>query len=313
MANLFSLEIHFYLLLLLSFTEIITSESVPKEELVQSVNLPTMPYHKGPLLNGKISINLIWYGQFTPAQRAIVTDFITSIDKPSKVREDQPDVVTWWKKIQAYYKVAKKTYSLTLSLGTQINDEKYSLGKKLSDAQIKELAAKGAQSDAINVVLTSADVSVDKFCIWCGKHGFTAGNGTKSKYAYIWVGNPQTQCPGECAWPFYKGPYGPTTPAISPNKDKGMEGVIINLSTELAGTATNPFGDGFYHAPKEAPLEAGTACNSIFARGAHPGFPGDLLVEVNTGASYNAQGVNGRKYLLPAIANPKGDYCSTLV
>jgi cell division inhibitor SulA len=33
----------------------------------------TMEYHKGALLTGRIAINLVWYGDFTAAQRAALT------------------------------------------------------------------------------------------------------------------------------------------------------------------------------------------------------------------------------------------------
>ncbi|CAN1128715.1 Protein PHOSPHATE-INDUCED 1 [Linum perenne] len=36
-------------------------------------------------------------------------------------------------------------------------------------------------------------------------------------------------------------------------------------------------------------------------------------MDSTTGASYNADGVNGRKYLLPALFDPASSDCSTLV
>ncbi|KAK9930466.1 hypothetical protein M0R45_027503 [Rubus argutus] len=46
--------------------------------------------------------------------------------------------------------------------------------------------------------------------------------------------------------------------------------------------------------PKEAPLEAASACPGVYAKGAYPGYAGDLLVDTTTGASYNANGLNGK-------------------
>ncbi|KAK9930481.1 hypothetical protein M0R45_027518 [Rubus argutus] len=276
-------------------------------------------YHNGPLLTGKISINLIWYGKFKPSQRAIVSDFITSLS--SSPSTNQPSVATWWKYIEKYYRLsnAKKTSSLSLSLGTQILDENYSLGKSLSvGTHIKQLAGKGGQSNAINVVLTSSDVLIDGFCSSkCGTHGSSKSSfirGKSSKFAYIWVGNSETQCPGQCAWPFHQPIYGPQSPPlVAPNNDVGLDGMIINLASLLAGTVTNPFGNGFYQGPKEAPLEAASACPGVYAKGAYPGYAGDLLVDATTGASYNANGLNGKKYLLPALFDPSSSTCSTLV
>ncbi|CBI19185.3 unnamed protein product, partial [Vitis vinifera] len=179
-----------------------------------------LQYHNGPLLSGKISINLIWYGKFKPSQRAIVSDFITSLSS-SKTTPHQPSVAAWWNTIDKYYLLikSKKSTSLGLSLGTQILDENYSLGKSLTSRNLKQLAAKGQQSNAINVVLTSSDVA----------------------FAYIWVGNSETQCPGQCAWPFHQPIYGPQSPPLSaPNNDVGMEGIVMNLASLLAGTYLLP-------------------------------------------------------------------------
>jgi hypothetical protein len=38
-----------------------------------------------------------------------------------------------------------------------------------------------------------------------------------------------------------------------------------------------------------------------------------LLVDSTIGASYNAHGVNGRKYVLPALFDPSTSTCSTLI
>ncbi|GMJ02492.1 EXORDIUM [Hibiscus trionum] len=272
-------------------------------------------YHNGPLLSGKISVNLIWYGKFKPSQRAVISDFIASLSS-SNPAITRPSVATWWKGIEKYYSLTKKSSPLVLSSGTQILDENYSLGKSLTNQQIVKLAAKGAQKNAINVVLTSADVAAEGFCSSrCGNHGSGSSNGSKfgSKFAYIWVGNSETQCPGKCAWPFHKPIYGPQVPPlVAPNNDVGLDGMVINLASLLAGTATNPFGDGYYQGPKQAPLEAASACPGMFGKGAYPGYAGDLLVDTTTGASYNARGVNGRKYLLPALFDPATSTCATV-
>ncbi|KAL3514191.1 hypothetical protein ACH5RR_026908 [Cinchona calisaya] len=279
-------------------------------------------YHNGPLLSGKISINLIWYGKFSTSERAIIADFITSLSTTSP-STNEPSVATWWKGTEKYYHLlkSKKSSPLILSLGTQILDEGYSLGKSLTRKQIQELAAKGEQKNAINIVLTASDVAVEGFgSSTCGTHGsmlnskITPPKGKIYKYAYIWVGNSATQCPGQCAWPFYKPQYGPQTPPLlAPNNNLGLDGMVINLGTLLAGTVTNPFGDGYFQGPASEPLEAASACTGIYGTGAYPGYPGSLLVDPTTGASYNAYGTNGKKYLLPAFIDPSTSSCSTLV
>ncbi|PIN16874.1 hypothetical protein CDL12_10472 [Handroanthus impetiginosus] len=282
-------------------------------------SLELLRYHNGALLHGKIAVNLIWYGRFTPSQRAIVADFITSLSASSQSNA-QPSVATWWKTTEKYYNLPnsnKNPSSLSLYLGKQLLDEDYSLGKSLSEKQIEQLASKGDLKNAINVLLTASDVAVDGFCVnRCGTHGSKNAlvNGKNNKFAYIWVGNSETQCPGYCAWPFHQPIYGPQSPPlIAPNNDFGLDGMVMNLGGLLAGTATNPFGNGYYQGPSEAPLEAASACPGVFGKGAYPGYAGNLLVDPTTGGSYNAHGANGRKYLLPAIFDPTTSKCSTLV
>ncbi|KAL8261474.1 hypothetical protein R6Q59_025523 [Mikania micrantha] len=270
-------------------------------------------YHNGPLLTGEISVNFIWYGNFKPSQKAIVSDFITSLSTKSPV---EPSVATWWKTIDKY-----DTKPLSLRLGKQISDPTYSLGKSLTDKHLVQLASKGEQINAVNVVLTASDVAVDGFCSSrCGSHGSSSSSkmaqvkGKNYKFAYIWVGNSETQCPGQCAWPFHQPIYGPqAAPLVAPNNDVGVDGMVINLAGLLAGTVTNPFGNGYYQGDAGAPLEAASACPGVYAKGAYPGYAGDLLVESTTGASYNAHGTSGRKYLLPALYDPSTSTCSTLV
>ena len=82
-------------------------------ELVQDQT--QLLYHNGPLLSGKISINLIWYGKFKPSQKAIVTDFITSLSSSPPQQTVQPSVAAWWKTTGKYYHLkSKKSSSLSL-------------------------------------------------------------------------------------------------------------------------------------------------------------------------------------------------------
>ncbi|KAE9603868.1 putative phosphate-induced protein [Lupinus albus] len=285
-------------------------------ELVQDQS-QLLHYHNGPLLYGKISVNLIWYGNFKPSQKAIISDFITTLSSQTP-QSNQPSVATWWKTTEKYYHLtSKKNHSpLSLSLGKQIY-QNYTLGKSLTTKNLIQLASKGDNRNAINVVLTSSDVTVEGFCSSrCGTHGSSASAVMRKsyKFGYIWVGNSETQCPGQCAWPFHQPIYGPQNPPlVAPNNDVGVDGMVINLATLLAGTVTNPFGNGYFQGPAEEPLEAATACPGVYAKGAYPGYAGDLLVDPTTGASYNANGSNGRKYLLPALYDPSTSSCSTLV
>uniref|UniRef100_A0A7N0UBB8 Uncharacterized protein n=1 Tax=Kalanchoe fedtschenkoi TaxID=63787 RepID=A0A7N0UBB8_KALFE len=299
-----------------SSSSCLASSTSTRKLLVQEPQTQLLRYHNGPLLSGPISINLIWYGKFSPSQRAIISDFITSLTPSNQPPPSAaPSVAAWWSTTQKYNKKSKSSSAppLTLALARHISDEAYSIGKKLSQKQIVGLASRGGQSHAVNVVLTASDVVVEGFCSSrCGTHG-SARTTAGSKYAYIWVGNSERQCPGQCAWPFHQPIYGPQIPPLlAPNNDVGLDGMVINLGSLLAATATNPFGNGYFQGPADAPLEAASACPGVYGSGAYPGYPGNLLIDPVTGGSYNAQ--NGmRKYLLPALYDPSTSSCTTLV
>ncbi|KAM1030439.1 hypothetical protein TB1_033654 [Malus domestica] len=261
-----------------------------------------LKYHNGALLKGNITVNLIWYGSFTPIQRSIIVDFIHSL---APRRSPLPSASSWWKTTEKY-----RGGATNLLVGRQILHEAYSLGKSLRNRHLVALAGKVNALNAINVVLTASDVAVDGFCSRCGTHG----SNLDKKTAYVWVGNSVVQCPGQCAWPFHQPIYGPQTPPlVAPNGDVGVDGMIINLATLLAGAVTNPYNNGYFQGPSSAPLEAVSACTGVFGTGAYPGYPGRVLVDKATGASYNAVGVNGRRFLLPAMWDPQTSACKPLL
>ncbi|CAN6214540.1 unnamed protein product [Urochloa humidicola] len=284
-------------------------------------------YHDGAVLTGDIPVSVLWYGRFTPAQKAIVTDFLLSLSATAPPSSPAPSVAQWWGSINRLYlskpAVASKNGgggggggAARVVLAEQVSDEGCSLGKSLKLSQLPTLAAKARQATkaaagGIALVLTAADVAVEGFCMSrCGHHG----SDPRSRAAYAWVGNPATQCPGQCAWPFHQPAYGPQVPPlVPPSGDAGMDGVVISVASMVAGAVTNPFGDGFYQGDRGAPLEAATACAGVYGKGAYPGYAGQLLVDKTTGASYNANGARGRKYLLPALYDPDTGDCATLV
>ncbi|XP_062163981.1 protein PHOSPHATE-INDUCED 1-like [Alnus glutinosa] len=268
----------------------------------------SLTYHNGALLEGDLPVSILWYGEFSPAQKSIVSDFLLSLN-PQK--EQKPSVSQWWNTVQIYMKKAGKKESHVV-LSNQISDENCSIGKILKKPQISELARRAnSKPGGLTLVLTAKDVAVEGFCMSsCGFHG----SDTKLKSAFIWVGNSVTQCPGQCAWPFHQPIYGPqTAPLGAPNGDVGLDGMIVNIASLLAGTVTNPFGNGYFQGSAGAPLEAASACPGVYGKGAYPGYAGELLVDSVSGASYNAQGVSGRKYLLPAVFDPSTSQCSTVV
>uniref|UniRef100_A0ACD5Z3W6 Uncharacterized protein n=1 Tax=Avena sativa TaxID=4498 RepID=A0ACD5Z3W6_AVESA len=277
-----------------------------------------LTYHNGTVLSGAIPVSVLWYGHFTSAQKAVLSDFLLSLTAASPA--PTPSVSQWWNTIsQLYLSKAKSTAgahgaksSTQVALAGQVSDDNYSLGKSLKLSQLAALAARAKpRKGGIALVLTAQDVAMEGFCMSrCGLHASDA----RARTAYVWVGNSASQCPGQCAWPFHKPVYGPQAPAlVPPSGDVGMDGMVMNVASMVAGAVTNPFGDGFYQGPKGAALEACTACPGVYGSGAYPGYAGNLAVDATTGASYNANGAHGRKYLLPALFDPATSTCSTLV
>lgn len=306
-----------FLLLLAAAAATGAGAANPRQLFLVSQPPVTLTNHHGQLLTGNYSVNLLWYGRFTPAQRAVVADFILSLSGPGPASASAPpSVAAWWATTARYHPGAAR-----LSLGRQVLDPTLSLGRRLSESSLASLAARlGPHRDTVAVVVTALDVLVDGFCLSrCGLHASasapapaSSAHGGRGRFAYAWVGNPAEQCPGECAWPFHQPPYGPqAAPLVSPNADVGMDGAVITLATLLAGAVTNPYGGGFFQGPAEAPLEAVSACAGVFGAGAYPGYPGQVRVDAATGASYNAVGVAGRRFLLPAMWDPATAQCST--
>ncbi|KAK3159151.1 hypothetical protein QOZ80_2AG0146360 [Eleusine coracana subsp. coracana] len=275
----------------------------------------TMKYHKGALLSGPIAVNFIWYGNFSAPQRAVITDFVSSLSPSSSGSQPEPSVATWFNTARKYYATSKARFP-SLHTGAHVLDQSYSLGKRLGERDLLKLAARGGPSRSINVVLTAHDVAVDGFCMSrCGTHGASRRSSSSGgRFAYVWVGNPATQCAGQCAWPFHQPAYGPQSPPLTaPNGDVGVDGMVISLASMIVGTVTNPFGNGFFQeGSADAPLEVATACAGVYGKGAYPGYTGSLLVDQATGASYNANGAHGRKYLVPALVDPDTSSCATL-
>ncbi|KAF3435041.1 hypothetical protein FNV43_RR22128 [Rhamnella rubrinervis] len=271
MDYIYRFAILFSVLLLSSVVEPTLGSGRKLTALVQEQPL-VLKYHNGALLKGSITVNLIWYGSFTPIQRSIIVDFIQSL---SSQRTPPPSASSWWKTTEKY----KGGGASTLVVGKQILHEAYSLGKSLRGSHLAALAGKFNGLNSISVVLTAKDVAVDGFCMSrCGTHASTRPVNGKPRQAYVWVGNSETQCPGQCAWPFHQPIYGPQTPPlVAPNGDVGIDGMIINLATVLAGTVTNPYNNGYFQGPATAPLEAVSACTGVFGSGAYPGYPGRVL------------------------------------
>ncbi|KAF3337618.1 Protein EXORDIUM-like 2 [Carex littledalei] len=142
--------LHLFPLLLLP---LLATAEIPQELFLVPPEPLILDYHNGPLLTGNYSVNIIWYGNFTAAQRAIVADFITSLSASTPA----PSVASWWKTISLY-----KGGGVRITLGSQYFDTKLSFGKSLTRTNLSQLATNsGTHRNSITAIFTAPDVLVE--------------------------------------------------------------------------------------------------------------------------------------------------------
>ncbi len=194
-----------------------------------------LDYHDGPLMTSStgIPVYLLWYGVFSKSEKQTVADFVRSIS-PMNEQQQQlgltPSVSMWWKTLTSYKDNRGMQVTSVVSIAGQHTDRSGSLGRNLNLLDVETLVENSvaneyfpADAAAVYVVVTAYNVNVQGFCLSsCGLHSFLQPSAkTKGKQlVYVWVGNPGTQCPGYCAWPFAVDPsIGPQDfkPLIAPN------------------------------------------------------------------------------------------------
>ncbi|CAK7333673.1 unnamed protein product [Dovyalis caffra] len=279
------------------------------------IDTASITYHGGPLLTGNLNLTLIWYGQFGRVHKNVIRTFVESLHYNAGANL-QPQVSSWWNVIESYQEVARKGSSpINVKVVKQVTDPKYSAGKVATSEFIQQVLQKatGGRSDTIPVIFTSKDVQMQGLCFTkCSQHG-TFGD----EQPYIVVGNPQNECPGACAWPFQKPDKGPLSITLNPpNGNLGADAMVIAFARALVEAVTNPYKTGFFQDNSNnanKTIEAASACWGIFGSGALDGFAGKVLVDPNTGGGFNGHGSRGRKFLIPAVWNPKTKSCWTLL
>ncbi|KAL3687768.1 hypothetical protein R1sor_014077 [Riccia sorocarpa] len=288
---------------------------VPDEPII-------LKYHKGPILTGnndQIRVNVIFYGTFSEKQKNILRTFFKSfLNNALEVKGSTPTVAKWWQITRRYTDGHKTPVARSLVPGGEFQDL-YSAGKNLKVANIQNIIKKamkqknfGSDPRDIYLVLTADDVAIERFCgSACGNHFYlslsSAEGGNGQQIPYAWIGNPGKQCPSLCAWPY--APGGIIKQAlIPPNGDVGIDGMIITIGNLLAGMATNPFGNAWYQ--DGSGLEGAGVCQGIYGTGSFSGYPGQLLVDKTTKASYNVVGYSNHKFLVPWIWHPTTKKCA---
>lgn len=169
-------------------------------------------------------------------------------------------------------------------------------------------------SSGVYLVLTSPEVVVENFCGQvCGFHYFTFPSVVGYTLPYAWVGNSAARCPEVCAYPFAIPSYvgGGRRAEAPPNGDVGVDGMVSVIAHELAELASNPLANAWYAGEDPSfPTEIADLCEGIYGTGGGGAYTGQLLTDGRSGASYNVNGVGGRKFLVQWVWNPILSYCS---
>lgn len=162
------------------------------------------------------------------------------------------------------------------------------------------------------MVLTSEDVVQQDFCsAACGFHYFTYSSIVGYTLPYAWIGNSAKQCPETCAYPFAIPFYmaNAVKPLKAPNGDIGVDGMISVMGHELAEMSSNPLINAWFAgSDPEAPTEIADLCEGMYGTGAGGGYAG-MVSEDRLGASYNVNGVRGRRFLVQWLWNPVMKAC----
>ncbi|KAJ7565871.1 hypothetical protein O6H91_02G078700 [Diphasiastrum complanatum] len=301
----------------------ITDDQLAATDAIIQPNPIILNYHNGPILHGvndTISLYVIFYGSFKSSQMKILRKFFQSFGFPNHhIRV--PTVAKWWEITRGFKSKDGATVARFLHLAKEIHDHRYSLGKNLNDSGIETLVVNSLKHfptdpEGIYLVLTAHDVLVPGFCVQsCGEHFYTnRPTATKGKrLLYAWIGNAITQCPSFCDWPYapppfpISGPFG--KPLIAPNGDVGIDGMVISIADSISSIATDPFGTGYYEGVPGDYLEAAGACQGAFGPNSFPGYPGDLLIDHKTHASFNVYGAQNTEFLVPMLWNPSTETC----
>eukprot|EP00475_Leptophrys_vorax_P038118 TRINITY_DN6666_c0_g1_i2.p1 TRINITY_DN6666_c0_g1~~TRINITY_DN6666_c0_g1_i2.p1 ORF type:complete len:528 (-),score=-16.40 TRINITY_DN6666_c0_g1_i2:122-1645(-) len=259
------------------------------------------------VLTEPIAVYVLWYGRFSDAQKQIMRTFIQSLNENAAAEPGVPTVPKWWAITTRYYDSLGRNISSSVTLAGEADDAGYSKGSTLYNSDIESLIVAAVKDgtfprDPNGVYFVMSDENVAQvddtsssydpmtFCgSYCGWHSFTREG---SDLIISFVGNAVLQCPDGCIAP-YLNQYG----AVSPNGDKGLDGMVSVFAHELAEAASSPFLATWYDDSGE---ENADICAKKY---------GDVLSDPTTGAPYNVEGVGGSKFIVQANMDPTTGRC----
>jgi hypothetical protein len=197
-------------------------------------------YAGGTVMTNPVKVYLVYYGSWTTTQAqqaiSIINTFVTNLGTSQ-----------WWNIQTTYYQpnpsTGARTYiknGVTLGGYAVTGLDSANGGASLTDAQVSYIISAQISSgklpysaDAVYLMISSPEVYQTGFCTAdCGWHSAAAVKGTSNVMKYGWVGDATTQCPGACT------AFGGS---ISPNGNKGADGIISILAHEIAEAVSDPY------------------------------------------------------------------------
>ncbi|GJP72861.1 hypothetical protein CLOP_g3626 [Closterium sp. NIES-67] len=190
-----------------------------------------------------IAVYIIWYGKFSSTQKAMVRALTRSFNPSS---DDSITAPLWWNINRLYYDRKGRFISSSVTVADETDDTGYSRGASLTDDEVNSLVTSAISSrklpyDADGVYFVLSDETVSQsaqgssFCThFCGWHSYTDVSG-KGRAITSWVGNAKSKCPGSCITSLI------SSSSASPNRDKGMDGLLSVYAHELAEATSSPF------------------------------------------------------------------------
>lgn len=285
-----------------------------------------LEYHMGPVLAADITVHPIWYGPWPAEQKRTIRAFLRSLSPQSSGEKEgavpSPSVADWWRTVRLYTDQTTANVSAVVALGQEKCDARMSRGASLTRMDIQTVVKDAVtartrplpvDAGGVYLVLTSPEVRVENFCGQvCGFHYFTFPSVVGYTLPYAWVGNSAGRCPEVCAYPFAIPAYVPgRRPEAPPNGDAGVDGMVSVIAHELAEMASNPLANAWYAGGDPSfPTEIADLCEGIYGTGGGGAYTGQLLTDGRSGASYNLNGVGGRRFLVQWVWDPYRSYCS---
>ena len=238
-------------------------------------------YHGGKLILGTTNVYYIWYGSWAGNDATtILTDFAKGIGGSP-----------YYNINSTYYDGSNNHVANSVNYAGSTTDTG-SRGTSLSDAAIQGVVSDAITSgrvpkdtNGVYFVLTSADVTASSgFCTqYCGWHTHGTIGGVDIKYSF--VGNPD-RCPSACM-----------AQTISPNLNKGADGMASIIAHELEEAVTDPDLNAWYDTRGQ---ENADKCAWTF--GSTKTWP--------SGAKSNMT-LSGREFLIQQNwVNASGGYCA---